>query len=490
MAGVGVRLNRIFEKKSIAADIAGFTYSIVITIAPTLVVILGILLMGRVLGFDEVSYLDRELFSCTVLYVFIFSLLVVSTFNAVLSKYVQDAIYEERHQDILPCYYIGLVLNLVPGSLMGAVFCLWEHFVGGVGVFYVFLGFCAYICMILVFYSMLYLSICKDYEKISLFFFLGMAAAFGISLILRFLCGWDVSESMLLAITAGFFLIAVMEYTAVKRYFRENSNRYKPVLRYFGRWWKLVVTNFFYVCGLYVHNFVFWTGDERRILVDTFVFNQPYDMATSLALFTNLSATVIFVTHMEMHFYEKYRAYSESVIGGKKVDIESAKKRMFRQLGNELMNLVRVQFIISVVIYLLCVVFLPQFGFAGMVMRIYPCLAAGYFILFLMYASLLLLYYFNDLTGAVMTVLSFFFVTLFGSILAMRLTEIWYGIGLVIGSFVGWSVAYMRLRWVEKNLDTHIFCQGFILKKENSPKPSGLVYKRKDKTEEAKAIKA
>ena len=39
MAGVGVRLNRIFEKKSIAADIAGFTYSIIITIAPTLVVI-------------------------------------------------------------------------------------------------------------------------------------------------------------------------------------------------------------------------------------------------------------------------------------------------------------------------------------------------------------------------------------------------------------------------------------------------------------------
>ena len=96
MAGVGVRLNRIFEKKSIAADIAGFTYSIIITIAPTLVVILGILLMGWVLGFDEISYLERELFSCTVLYVFIFSLLVVSAFNAVLSKYVQDAIYEER----------------------------------------------------------------------------------------------------------------------------------------------------------------------------------------------------------------------------------------------------------------------------------------------------------------------------------------------------------------------------------------------------------
>ena len=115
-------------------------------------------------------------------------------------------------------------------------------------------------------------------------------------------------------------------------------------------------------------------------------------------------------------------------------------------------------------------------------MRIYPCLAAGYFILFLMYAALLLLYYFSDLKGAIMTVLGFFFLTLFGSIYAMRLTEIWYGIGLVAGAFAGWTIAYMRLRWVERNLDTHIFCQGFILKQENSPKPSGLVYRKRDES--------
>ena len=33
---------------------------------------------------------------------------VASPFNAVLSKYMQDAIFEERYQDILPCYYLGL----------------------------------------------------------------------------------------------------------------------------------------------------------------------------------------------------------------------------------------------------------------------------------------------------------------------------------------------------------------------------------------------
>ena len=80
---------------------------------------------------------------------------------------------------------------------------------------------------------------------------------------------------------------------------------------------------------------------------------------------------------------------------------------MFRAISNELMSLVRIQFIISVVVYLLCIVLLPRYGLGGMVMRIYPCMAAGYFILFLMYAAILFLYYYNDLTGAVLTTLSF-----------------------------------------------------------------------------------
>lgn len=478
MAGVGIKLNRIFEKKSIAADLVGFTYSIVITIAPIILVIANILLMGWILGFGEVAYLERELFSCTVLYTFIFALLTVAPFNAVLSKYVQDSIYEERYQDILPCYYLGLVMNLVLSCVLGIGFCLWEHFVGGVEVFYVFIGYCAYISMVLVFYSMIYLSICKDYERISLFFLLGMLEAFVLGVVLRYLFRWDVMHAMLFALMTGFFLIAILEFTAVKRYFLQNSNRYKPVLLYFKKWWKLVVTNFLYTLGLYIHNFVFWTDEGRMVVVKSFVCNQPYDMATCLAMFTNISAMIIFVTRVEMFFHEKYKLYSEAVIGGKKTDIENTKKRMFRQLADELMNLARVQFIISVVVYLLCVVLLPQFGFAGMVMRIYPCLAAGYFILFLMYSAMLFLYYYNDLTGAVLTTLGFCLVTCIGSIAATHLPEIWYGIGVVLGSLTGWTIAYIRLRWVEKHLDIHIFCQGMLLKRGIGLKPSGKVFEK------------
>ena len=130
MAGIGVRLNRIFEKNTITTNLIGFSYSTVVTIAPMMVVILNLILMEELLEFSSVGYATRELFSCTILYIFIFALLTASPFNAVLSRYMSDVIYEERYQDILPCYHIGMLLNIGLSCLLGIPFCLWEHFVG------------------------------------------------------------------------------------------------------------------------------------------------------------------------------------------------------------------------------------------------------------------------------------------------------------------------------------------------------------------------
>ena len=348
---------------------------------------------------------------------------------------------------------------------------------GQVPVAYVFTGFCGYISLTMVFYSMLYLSICKDYGRISLFFLTGMAVSLILGLVLYFVCGWETTRAMLLAMAVGFFVIAVLEYGSVRRYFVDNSSRFWPVVKYFGKYWHLVLINFLYTLGLYIHNFVFWTTDMRIVVARSFVCNQPYDMASCLAMFTNISATVIFIARVEMFFHDRYKAYSEAVIGGKLSDIQSTKRKMFREIANQLLDLSRLQFMISVVVYLLCVVILPRFGFAGMVMRIYPCLAAGYFILFQMYAEILFLYYFKDLWGAIFTSASFCLITFLGSLVSTRLPDIWFGTGVVIGSFLAWCIGYMRLRWVERNMDRQVFCQGTLIKPGRRQKrPSDQVY--------------
>lgn len=317
MAGIGVRLNRIFEKNTLTTNLVGFFYSTVVTVAPMFVIIINLILMEYLLDFASVGYVTRELFSCTILYTFIFSLLTASPFNAVLSRYMSDVIYEERYQDILPCYHIGMLLNIGLSCLLGIPFCLWEHFVGKVPTAYVFCGFCGYISLVLVFYSMIYLSICKDYQRISQYFFFGMLVAFVLALILHFILKWETTWSMLFSLTIGFFVTATLENALIRRYFVRNSNHYRPVLQYFRKYWKLIFTNFLYILGLYIHNFVFWTTDMRMEIAKSFVCNQPYDMASCLAMFTNISATIIFIARVEMNFHEKYKLYSEAVIGGK-----------------------------------------------------------------------------------------------------------------------------------------------------------------------------
>ena len=476
MAGIGVKLTNIYKKNTLTTDIIGAGYSMVVTIAPMLLVIGALMIMEYFLDFSSVGYVTRELFSCTVLYIFIFSLLTASPFNSVLSKYMSDVIYEETYEDILPCYYVGMLLNISLSALVGIPFCIREYLVGKVGIIYVFTGYCGYIALVLVFYSMLYLSICKDYKKISFFFAVGMTVTVFLSFLLVKVFHWGITYGMLFSLTIGFWLIACLEMSVVRSYFKENSGKYRQVLIYFKEYWPLVITNFLYTLGLYVHNFVFWTTDLHMIVVKSFVCVTTYDMATCLAMFTNISASVIFISRVEMYFHERYKAYADAVFGGRGLDIQNTRKRMFRQLGSELMTLIRLQFIISVVIYLIFVIFLPRMGYAGLVMRIYPMVAAGYFILFLMYSEIIFLYYFEDLQGALVTALSFCGVTFLASLIAVHLPAVFFGVGIWTGSVVGFTVAYMRLRWMETHIDEHMFCRGNLIKRGKGIKPSAKVF--------------
>ena len=305
MAGIGIKLNRIYSKNTIATNLMGFGYSTVITIAPMFLVIAAVIIMQILLGFSSIGYAQRELYSCTVLYIFVFALLTASPFNAVLSKYMSDVIYEEKYENILPCYYVGLLLNTLLSAALGIPFCIHEYVVGKVDIFFVFLGYCGYMALMFVFYSMLYLSICKVYKKISAFFLMGMGTTVLLSLLLTKVFHVSVIYSMLISLDVGFMLIASLEYALVRSYFRNSSDRYADVLRYFKKYWPLVVTNFLYTLGLYMHNFVFWGTEEHLVVADSFVCMPTYDMATCLAMFTNISASVIFISRVEMYFHDQ-----------------------------------------------------------------------------------------------------------------------------------------------------------------------------------------
>lgn len=122
---------------------------------------------------------------------------------------------------------------------------------------------------------------------------MGMAAAFGLAWLLVKVFHRDIIYSMLLSLTIGFFLTAAISAATIKSYFKRNSRQYRKVLHYFKIYWHLIATNLLYTLGLYIHNFIFWTTDLKMTVAHTFVYAPAYDMATCLAMFTNLSSTII-----------------------------------------------------------------------------------------------------------------------------------------------------------------------------------------------------
>ncbi len=478
MAGIGLQLNRIFKKRTITSSIYGIAYSVNYAIGPMLTVIGCLLLMYTVLGFQEVRYTERELFSSTILYIFIFSLLTTSPFNSTLSKYMTDEIYLDQFDDVRACAIVGITLNLTLSSLVAVPFYLRVLLVGQVPAYYVFTSFVAFLSLTLIFSVMIYNSILKNYKKIAWYFTAGMTVTFLLSLLFRFALHFSITYSMLLALAIGFLMIAVLEFSNVLRYFRKNSYNYAGPLKYFVKYWHFTAANFLYIFGLFAHNFVFWTVPWHLVVAKSYVSNQAYDMASFIAMFVNISGSIFFLTNVEMHFHERYADYLNGVINARLDRIEEAKNRMFRTLSSQLVSLVQMQFIVSVILFLLTYAFLPVLGFSGLTMQIFPLLAVGYFMSYIMYACILFLYSFNDTRGSLIASLLFAAISLGASALTTRLSPEWYGGGFALAALTAFIYLFFRLRWLETNIDAYIFCTGTIMEPAKTRKPPDVVYRR------------
>lgn len=93
-----------------------------------------------------------------------------------------------------------------------------------------------------------------------------------------------------------------------------------------------------------------------------------------------------------------------------------------------------------------------------------------------MYSEIIFLYYFEDLKGALITALCFCLTTFIASIVATKMSHIFYGFGIWMGAIAGFVVAYLRLQWMEKNLNEHMFCVGNIIERGKGIKPSPKVF--------------
>lgn len=478
MAGIGFELKKIYKKEGISRALLGALYSSVVTIGPTILIIVMILLLYLVLKMSSVGVYEREVLSSTILYIFIFSVCLSAPFNSIFSRYLADKFFSEEYEDILCSYYSGVMVVSILAMIMGVPVMVSMYVKGGLELGYILIAYVFWASAVILFFSVTYLHATKDYKMIGIFYLGGLVAGAAAAAILFFVFKWSARFSILSGLALAFFLIAVCEFSYIRHYFKGRGSNYFECLRYIWTYRRIFLTNLFYILGLYVHNFFYWTIPGRLLVANTFVSHPAYDMATCLAMFTNISTTIIFTVIAETRFHETYQDYMESVIGGTYRKIQKTKTIMFRVLSQQLGQVFSLQLAITCILFLTMIIFGLRIGFSSMTMQIYPLLAVSFLGVFVMYCNIIYLYYFGDTLGSMLTGLIFLVVTMGGTIAASNFPIIFYGAGLFVGMFSAWIFSYLRLRYLEREFDTHIFCRYKILKTIRSPEKGVIVYSR------------
>ena len=475
MAGIGFELKKMFRKTGIFNTLRGVAYSTLTTVGPMIMVILTIIIIQILFDYNALPYGERDLLSAGILYVFVFSLLVTSPVSAVLSRYVADRIFEKNDDAILSSYYVGLALCAVAGAAIAVPFCLWGVYRGGIDPWFLFLLYLMFALLCMVFFTMSYISILKEYRRIASAFFVGMLIVFAITFVLTQWVGMSLSYAMLYAFNAGYWFIGFRLYTLLRLFVPHHSTGYRYAFSYFGKHKMLFAANLLYTLGLYLHNFVFWNSSLQVVVSDTFFIAPAYDLASCLGMFTNISFMVAFVVKIETNFYDKYHTYCHMLVGGNKNDINNAKKQMFLTLTEDLTRVIKLQALFTSCFILFSYILFPAIGMGGMVSAIYPTLSVSYITVFVSYAFVVMLYYFNDETFAALSTLAFAAGVLGGALFARTLVPELYGLGLFIGSLCGFTVSILRLSYLYNHLDEHIFCHGEIVKTvlKKPKKPGG-----------------
>lgn len=479
MAGIGFELKKIYRKEGIARGTIGIMYSTMVTIGPMILVMVAILSLYIFLGIKNVSYAERELLFSTVLYIFIFAMIFTSPINVIFSRYVADKFFKEKYDGILDSYYLGLFICGGLASLVALPIGYSLKVRGGISFEYIFLAYALWISVIILYFSITYLHATKDYKMITLFFGVGMVIGFASAFFLRRIIEVGIVFSVLTGLAIGFFTIAVLVVAYIKQYFPSMKGEYKESLSYFWSSKKILLANLFYALGLYCHNFIFWHIEGRTVVAQTFYSNQAYDLASCLAMFTNVFVMVSFTVVAETRFHEVYKEFMESVLGNTYKVITKNKRKLFRTLTQQIGQIFATQMAITSIIFILISSYGALIGVDDVTLSIYPVLTVAFLGIFIMNGNLIYLYYFDDSTGALVTGALFCMGTLIGSLWSRNLATSWWGAGVFLGMIIGLTYSYFRIRWLERNLDEFIFCGYEVVNSTTSQNPRVNVVYRK-----------
>lgn len=454
MAGIGFELKKLFSRKGVLNSAKAYGYAAVICTGPML---LGILLLFGItalcisVGADLHS---REILICMITYTLLASVTVTSLFSMVVTRYVADLLFEDKNHMVLPAFWGSTVLMMVLGSILYGVFLIFS----GVSVLQGILCFTLFNELVIVWSAMNFLSAIKDYKGI----FFAFSTSVAVSLLVGALLLWlnlPVIESLLFAVTVGYGVMLVWYVILLHRYFPQTHHGAFAFLESFDVFWPLALTGFFMNVGMFAHLVIMWFSDIGERVTGLFFSSPWYDVPSLLAYMTALITTVNFVVSVEVNFYPKYRNhYSLYNDRGTIDNIQQAEKEMMGTLKTELLYTSLKQLLFTIVVIALggYLLDLLPLGFNEIMRGYFRTLCVAYGVYAIGNMLMLILLYFADYIGALVSTAIFAFSVILGTVVSLSYSNIFYGFGFLVASVIFAIVTMIRLDYYTKRLPYYI----------------------------------
>ena len=461
MAGIGFTLRKLFKDKSCFGYAKAYALTGVVTIGPFVVMIclmMCIQLMYMYFGIDDFL---RALFIESLVYVFIFSHIVVSGFHMIITRYIADKMYENDLKPVISSVFGILSVALPFGGVIGILFLWWAE----LSFFLELTIFLFFMEMIIVLLLGAYVSALNNYA------FIVKAYASGVIVILLgtllvLTNPWfedTVTWTMVMVDTGGLIIAALLFHNIYAFFAYENYFNY-DFIAYFSKFKKLFYINLLYTIGLYSHIIIMWLGPDGLCLADTFYYFPQYDISAFYAYLSIIPVIMLFIIYTETNFYEKYRRYLMFITEkGNYEEINQSRDEMLQVMWSEIRNISAFQLVTVFCFIAFGNIIMPMLGLGFYGIDIYNLLVLSAFCVGILQSVLCMLIYLDDQDGALATAFLLFSFGIIFNVICVYLGEKTYGLGAFAANFCTLVYAVYRLNVYSKQIDYHIFCSQPVL---------------------------
>lgn len=454
MAGIGFELKRIFQGKGIASTAWGYSCAAMIVSGPTFLAVIMLLVLQRIAMSSSMEGWDILLGLIT--YAMFAALIVSSVLSQVLSRWSADALYSKKYNRILPSLFGGYTVLIVPFGIL--YWLLLRTTASVVSTPDRILAWLFFSIMVMVYLELGYLTALKNYMRVLMWFVAGVVGTIAIAFFYIVVLKLSVTTSILTGLVAGYGII-FCGYTI--QLYRElpigNGSKFR-FLEYVVKYYELILSSLFSILMVYSHILIMWYSSRYGEHIVGLLYRSPmYDTSAFYAFLVGLPTNILFVVSMETKFYEKFKVFFDTVSSnGTLKDLDITGKEMINQLWLEVLHLELIQLIFLMAYMALMRFYLATIGFTRTLLIVFFLLSIGYAIQSLGQCLVLLLLYFDDRKGAMVSSLIGFVATT-AATYALLPYENLMGIGFIIGALIMFTISFIRLKKILSNIDNQIF---------------------------------